>query len=599
MAHGTVLASAPAQSLSPQELDKMFVVEQVTLQCNEAGRVPLGVSGVSGVIAYGAWSHLHPIWPVVWFMVVTGLLAWRYRLARQFLRGDMTPNLMGDRLNQFSVMNGVTLGLGVMVFMRWYSLQWQLIATILLLAMVAGAMPATALRSKHYKTYAIPVIGFLSLGWAFFGRTDQAGISFVIALLCPAYLLVFTSFIKDAEEKSRIGFQMRYENARLLSELKEKQLEVIRERDVAQKASLAKSRFLASASHDLRQPLQTIAMYNAAISLRPLDDQTKNLVKSAGIATSSLTSLLNALLDVSQLDTASITANMSEVNIFGLVARLEHEFTQLALHKDIRFSTSIPRDLNIYADVILLERVLRNLLDNAFKHGANNRIELRAFRITSEAAKIEIFDDGKGIPAHEFEAIFEEFYQLKNPERDRAQGLGLGLPIVRRLCQLMNAICNVQSDSVGTTFSLEFSASHDRFESAITVKKPEVSSSILIGKKILVLDDESQVRASMGALMHGWGCVAHLAGDPESALQYLENNQYLVLLIDFRLRAGMTGLQFLESYAHLLSSTATILITGDATKEVATSAESLGVPVMRKPIDAAELRRTLEDIATP
>jgi signal transduction histidine kinase/CheY-like chemotaxis protein len=584
--------------LSDQELDAQFVDELISLQCTEAARPPYGVVGVASVMAVGAWSYLHPIGPVVWVVAIVAALIYRIVVIRRFFAGQLNSLGMGRWLNRFSLINGFTMGLGVMVFMHWYTLQWQAVATIFLLGLVAGSMPASAMRPEPFKIYTVTVIAFLAAGWVFFGKTDALALSIMIAILCVAYLSVFVSFIQDAEAKARVGFKMRYENLRLLNEVKLQQIEITRERDIAQKANLAKSRFLASASHDLRQPLQTISMYNAALSLRPLDEQSMKLVKSSGVATTSLASLLNALLDVSQLDANSVVAKISDVDLSLLSQKIHHEFSQLAIHKDRELKTLVPSGLIVRADPILLERVLRNLLDNALKHGAKSIVMLSAHATFSGKVVIVVADDGGGIPEHELEAIFEEFYQLKNAERDRTQGLGLGLPIVRRLCQLMNATCVVTSNQDDTKFTLEFAVGGTLIPSEVlSVPVPELPS-ILLDRRILVFDDELEVRESVAALLQGWGCVVDTVGEDNAALLLMNKHKYLALLIDYRLRNGRSGLHFVARYGELLGTGATILITGDLNAQVQEQAESLGVPVMRKPIDPAELKRTLEDIAT-
>jgi signal transduction histidine kinase len=584
---------------SEQELDNMFEEEMIALQCVEAGRLPIGVAGVACVLAAGAWSYLHPIGPLVWVLAVIALLLFRKTIIKKFVAGQITSPQMGKWLDKFSLFNGVTMGLGVMLFMRWYSLQWQAVATIFLLGLVAGSMAAAALRPRPFKIYAAPVIAFLAAGWVFFGKTDALALSIMIALLCVAYLSVFTSFIKDAEQKSKAGFNMRYENLRLLEEVKLQQTEITRERDIAQKANLAKSRFLASASHDLRQPLQTISMYNAALSLRPLDDQSMKLVKSSGVATTSLASLLNALLDVSQLDANSVVVKMGDVDLYLLAQKMHHEFSQLAIHKDRELKTLVPENLMVKADPILLERVLRNLLDNALKHGAKSIVLLNAHTTLAGKVIISVADDGGGIPENELEAIFEEFYQLKNSERDRAQGLGLGLPIVRRLCQLMGASCKVISNDEETKFTLEFETGGINPVTGGAAQALIPETGILGGRRVIVFDDELEVRESLGALLTGWGCVVDTVGDEMACIALMKKHKYLAMLIDYRLRDGRSGLQFIARYGDLLGQSATILITGDVNPLVQDQAETLGVPVMRKPIDPAELKRTLEDIATP
>lgn len=584
---------------SDLELGRLFEEDQTRHQAQESARIPLGVVGVSAILAYGAWSVGHGTIGFIWFALVTALLLWRTAVSQYYFSGMLSSWRMSQWWLRFCVMNGVAFGGGTLIFMQWFSPHWQALTTIFVLAFVAGAVATTAFSTRHYRAYAVPLIALFSLGWAFFGHTDPRELSWFIAMLCPVYLVVFMYFVKHSESNARAGFKMRFESERLLEQVKAKQIEVIRERDIAQKANRAKSRFLASASHDLRQPLQTISMYYAALSLRPLDATSSELVSRAGTAITSLTSLLNALLDVSQLDTAAIKARIVDVNLQKLVARIQHEFKELALHRSVNFEAHIPDGLSVRADPILLERILRNLLDNALKHGARTHAELEARAIDASTVEITVRDDGDGIPEDEHESIFEEFYQRHNPERDRAQGLGLGLPIVRRLSALCNGSCRVESRPGDTRFVTRFPRAADADQSRSDRHHLKTESSWLRGARILVVDDESEVRASLAALLKGLGCIVDVAGEVEETSQMLARHSYMALLIDYRLRNGYTGLRYITEHRDLLGSVATIMITGDASSVITEQAEALDVPVMRKPIDPVELRRTLEDIASP
>jgi signal transduction histidine kinase/CheY-like chemotaxis protein len=582
-------------SLSDAKLDEMFLDEQALLQCNLAAKIPLGVLLISVLLLSGAWSSVHPFLPVVWFTAVLALLIWRIFVIRDFKKGNFDSTRMRQWLSAFSIMNGLTMGLGVFCFMSWYNQQWQAIASMLMGGMVAGAVPATSFRKYLFTLYTIPVIAAMTFGWAIFGKTESVSLNLLIASLFPIYLWIFIAFVSSAEAKAKEGFKIRYENLRLVEELSQQQQETAKERDVAQKANLAKARFLASASHDLRQPLQTIAMYNAALSLRKLDQESQLLLKNSTAATTSLTSLLNALLDVSQLDTNMIKPVFLSIDLSSKLLRLTEEFTQLASHNGKKFINKVPEGIYIFADPILIERIIRNLVDNAFKHGARTQVVVSATSVQDTHVQLDIYDDGLGIPPSEQEAIFEEFYQLKNPARDRAQGLGLGLAIVRRVASLMDVHCTLKSNANGTTFSLLLLRSKGRSPSAL-LATPEPASNVLDGKRILVLDDDSDVRDSLEALLNAWGCIIDKADSTTQALELIQKHSYLALLVDFRLGNSQNGLEFLEQNSALLNSTATIMITGDASSDLRLIELKAELPIMRKPIDPVELKRTLIDI---
>jgi signal transduction histidine kinase len=553
-------------SLSDAKLHEMFLDEQTLIQCNLASRIPIAVVLVAMLLSSGAWSSIHPFVPVFWFIGVSLLLCWRIFIVRRFKQGAINNSRMRQWLSTFSIMNGLTMGLGVFFFMSWYNSQWQAIASMLMAGLVAGAVPATAFRRHLFSLYSIPVITAITLGWSFYGKTDSLSLKLLIAALFPIYLWIFIAFVKASEAKAKEGFIMRYENSRLVEELSLQQQETIKERDVAQKANLAKARFLASASHDLRQPLQTIAMYNAALSLRKLDQESLLLLKNSMAATASLTSLLNALLDVSQLDTNTIKPAFRIVDLSEMIIRLTEEFAQLAENKGKRFINLVPDGVYIIADPILIERIIRNLVDNAFKHGARTKVTVSLALVQELQIRLDVYDDGFEIPTSEQEAIFEEFYQLKNPARDRAQGLGLGLAIVRRIASLMNVSCTLKSNADGTTFSLVLLKSSNHCPS-LSLVTPEPASDVLKGKRILVLDDDLDVRDSLEALLNAWGCITDKADSTIQALELIQQHSYLALLVDFRLGNSQNGLEFLDQNSELLNSTATIMITGDASSD--------------------------------
>jgi two-component system, sensor histidine kinase len=582
-------------SLNDGNLEEMFLDEQTVLQCSLASKIPIGVVLISILLLSGAWSSVHPFLPVVWFIGVLVLLGWRVFVVRRFKKGYFDGSRMYQWLSAFSIMNGVTMGLGVFCFMSWYTQQWQAIASMMIVGIVAGAVPATALRKYLFTLYTTPVIAAITFGWAIFGKADSLLANLLIASLFPLYLWIFIAFVSASEAKAREGFKMRYENLRLVEELRLQQQETVKERDVAQKANLAKSRFLASASHDLRQPLQTIAMYNAALSLRKLDQDSQLLLKNSMSATASLTSLLNALLDVSQLDTNMIKPMFRSVDLDSMLMRLTEEFTQLASHNGKKFINKVAEEMYVFADPILIERIIRNLVDNAFKHGARTQVVISAMRVQEAHIQLDIFDDGLGVPHSEQEAIFEEFYQLKNPARDRAQGLGLGLAIVRRVASLMDVRCTLKSDANGTTFSLVMLSSTNASESSL-LTTPEPTSDVLEGKRILVLDDDADVRDSLEALLNEWGCITDKADSTKQALEFIQHHSYLALLVDFRLGHSQNGLEFLDQNSEILNSTATIMITGDASSDPRLIELKATLPIMRKPIDPVELKRTLVDI---
>ena len=287
-------------------------------------------------------------------------------------------------------------------------------------------------------------------------------------------------------------------NAQLFRETQEKsrQLEL---------ANLARSRFLAAASHDLRQPLHTLSLYSAALKLHAPDGATGEIAIHINKALASLSALVDSLLDISKLDAGAVQPEPQNVSLKPLIERIEADYRPLANGKGLEFHVAAP-DILVETDPVLLERLVRNLVDNAFKYTAAGNVTLDT-EVDGTKVRIIVRDTGPGIPAAERERIFEEFYQIGNPERDRVQGLGLGLAIVQRLADLLVLELTLESEpGRGSTFTVTVPPAPERravprVSGAPVAAKPRA----LDGARVLVIDDEPDVRAGMRTLLEHLG----------------------------------------------------------------------------------------------
>ncbi len=221
----------------------------------------------------------------------------------------------------------------------------------------------------------------------------------------------------------------------------------------AESAMQAKTRFLAAASHDLRQPMHTLSLFGAALLRRPLDPPAAAIARSMNLALQSLATQMDALLDISKLDAQVVPVNSRVFALRPWLASLCDEMLPTAQGKGLALSLPLPDEVFVETDPLLLERVLRNLLDNALKYTALGAVEVRVER-DGEVWRVRVRDSGCGIAEAEQSRIFEEFYQVDNPERDRARGLGLGLSIVSRLVDLLDLTLALESrPGQGSSFS--------------------------------------------------------------------------------------------------------------------------------------------------
>jgi signal transduction histidine kinase len=401
-------------------------------------------------------------------------------------------------------------------------------------------------------------------------------------------------FVRDNERLVHESFLIRYENERLLDALERERQEVLLARDRAEEASRAKSRFLAAASHDLRQPLHAIALYSGALSLRATEPAIAEIAERIDTTVTSLSALFDSMLDISRLDAGAIRPELQRIDLKRFVQRIGADYAALTQEKGLEFRV-VGADALVETDPLLLERIVRNLLDNAVKYTRTGRIDL-SMQASGATARIAVTDAGPGIAAAERERIFEEFYQIGNPERDRMQGLGLGLAIVRRLVHLLGLRVELQSEpGCGSTFAVTLpciaSAPPEAHPSRSTAASPQA----LGGVHVLVLDDEPSVRMGMRALLESWGChVAACAGHAEADRLLDEYGLEVDLIVaDFRLRQHENGIDTVRRLRERLGPVPALLVSGDTAPERLREAQASGIPLLHKPVSSEKLRQEM------
>jgi PAS domain S-box-containing protein len=362
----------------------------------------------------------------------------------------------------------------------------------------------------------------------------------------------------------------------------------------ADSANLAKSKFLASASHDLRQPVQSLTLLLSAIE-RHVKDKPKaaHMVSMANASMASLNGMLTGILDISRLDAGVITPEIASVDIGDLIGRLAREYAPRAAEVGLVLR-HVPRVVLARTDVALLERILRNLIENALRYTAKGGVLIGA-RPRGGNVRIDVIDTGIGIPAHQQKEIFEEFRQLNNPARDSNKGLGLGLAIVSRLARLIGAEIEVDSRvDHGARFSLLLPL--ENFAPAPVRVAPAVEDA---GGRILIIEDNAGIRQAYEIMLGDWGYETLSAASGEEALDRAaqEKWRFDAIIADHRLGAGLTGSDAATEIARRAGrSFPTMLVTGDTGKERLAEVASSGFALLHKPVDADDLRRTLASV---
>lgn len=365
----------------------------------------------------------------------------------------------------------------------------------------------------------------------------------------------------------------------------------------AQQALLAserKSRFLAAASHDLRQPIHAITLFGAALAAEPLEGRTRYLVDRLLRSLSGLDELFNRLLDISRLDTGAITPRWSVFSVEPLFSTLEARFNGLAADRRIRFCVRARSGLYVRSDATLLIEMIMNLLSNAFRYTEQGGVLLAARRRHGELL-IQVWDTGRGIAPEHIETIFGEFVQLDNPSRDRRKGLGLGLAIVQRIGQALGHAVTVRSrPGRGSVFQISLPLVDAPAQELVAATS--LDNTKLDGLLVLAIDDEIDVLIAMEALLSSWGCYVLLARSLPEALDRLASSERFpdVLLTDHVLGNGVTSTHVVESVRAAVPVELVIaVISGEAEPSLETQAVTQGWGYMTKPVNPARLREFL------
>jgi PAS domain S-box-containing protein len=360
-------------------------------------------------------------------------------------------------------------------------------------------------------------------------------------------------------------------------------------------AERAKSMFLAAASHDLRQPVQSLVLLLAVVerqaSSLPTARKATSLMKTA---IDGLQGLLGAVLDISRLDAGVVDPAAEIVDLGSLLVRLEDEYAPRAASQGLDLRAS-PRRLFVRTDPNLLGRILRNLIENALRYTSQGGI-LIGVRRRGRSARIDIFDTGVGIPAEKQSEIFEEFRQLHNPGRDLERGLGLGLAIVTRLAALLGARIDIAS-KVGR--GSRFSVLLPLVEHAVADVDPVPTEIKDPGGRVLIIEDNATVRGSLETMLEesGYQTRSAACGEDALALAAEEDWRYEALIVDHQLGAGLTGVETAREFERRAGRPfATLMLTGDTARERIAEIDASGFEMLHKPIAATDLRRKLAEL---
>ena len=479
-------------------------------------------------------------------------------------------------------------GLGAYIFYIPNGGQYQAVGIIVPLALAAGSL--VFLSIVHW----LFISSFLLITLPLLLRVFLVGdfVNIIIGLLIAVYIIIFMIFGHNMNRMLTESLRLRFENLELVKRL-------TKEKESAERANVAKSKFLAAASHDLRQPLHALSLLSSALCDRIKYPEVKHIVDKIMLAVSALENLFNALLDISKLDSGVLKPNITSFRLRDIFDKIENDYRPEADRKGLEFIVDSCRDAIVYSDDILLERVIRNFVSNALRYTDKGTVRLFCEPV-NDKIKIIVEDTGIGIQDNNLQTIFDEYVQIGNPERDREKGLGLGLAIVARISHLLDHPVHVKSaEGKGSVFSIVVSLGRQQdipVPESYVARTPGME---LENLKVLIIDDERSNLDALDALLRGWKCKVISAESGEEACEKIRAQEIKpdCVLTDYRLRNNKTGLDAIRDIVEVTGEDVpAVLITGDVAIKKLHEEGADAYHLMHKPVQPARLRALLKHI---
>lgn len=458
-----------------------------------------------------------------------------------------------------------------------------LLVLVVAFAIAAGAIPAFTPHLPAFLALFLPA----TIPYAIASIGSASSVQQASVLLAVVFIGAMGALGMGANRSFRENVRLRLETERMAEELR-------RQKEIAEQASLAKSTFLAAASHDLRQPVHALGLFVGALHAVDMDEEARRLVKQIEASVAAMDGLFSALLDISRLDAGIVEVRRRPFAIAPFLERICRDYVQDAEAKGLTLVWKRYRAL-ADTDPVLLERIVRNLVSNAVRYTQHGRIVVGCRRRRAHLA-IQVWDTGPGIAPDQQERVFQEYYQIGNPERDRAKGLGLGLAIVRRLSQLLNCALTLRSEpGRGSCFEIVVPfATRDSADASETVEVGSLATGL-----VLVIDDEVAIREAMASLLGGWGHEVITAGSGDEAIKRLSQcpDKPDLIISDLRLRDNENGIEVIDRLRSEYNETIpALLITGDTAAGRLVEAQKSGLLLLHKPVPNSKLRAAIANL---
>ncbi|OUM02591.1 hybrid sensor histidine kinase/response regulator [Variovorax sp. JS1663] len=575
----------------PRQPEDRMLVEQLRLQLGNIGSSVIPtillalllvwvLSNEANALAIRAWAGLT--------ILMKLYLAWD---AQRLLAMEISPEDARRLLRRKMVVNVIDGAL-------WGALAWAALGTttvagsVLVVAVLAGV--AGSSMSSLAPIFPVFVVfgtaELIVLGAKLWTMDDPAynGLA-VAAVLYTAALL---GQARNGSRAARRAIGLRFENHELIERLRVETEHAQAAHRAAEEANLAKSKFLAAASHDLRQPIHAQGLFLEVLARSKLSADQYDALANARATWQASAEMLDTLLDFSRIEAGVVEPQMQVFALQPLLNKIENELAPQADAKGIVYR-SRETHAAVRSDPALVALILRNLVSNAIRYTEEGGV-LVACRARGDQVLLEVWDTGIGIEPGQHDAIFREFHQLGNAERDRRKGLGLGLAIAQGLAKALGQTLSLSSvPGRGSVFRLALSAERAGVaeeEGARMVPGP----ARVFDLHVLVIDDDESVRTGMRQLLTAWGCACDAADSIEEAQALARARPPDLVISDYRLRELRTGAEAIAALrAEFGADLPALLITGDTAPQRLREARATGVPLLHKPVLPSQLYRAM------
>ena len=584
------------QALDPQLLSLTLESQRVRVfQSHKALWLVIG-SGL--VYIYGLWNEVPPVNLLIWMFLIMALATGRVLVCRYVDKRLTFTSVTALYRNEVllyvsSLLSTVAVGSGYW----WVCLQGsdRAVFAVTLLSLIY-AIGTTINSSIHYRGFPLLLLTNLGQGIVFLSLfRSPAEIEISVAML--AIMILLMQFGRRNADVFAESIRIRDENREQNVKLEKDKLIIEKALNVARKANEEKNRFMAAASHDLRQPLHAMTLFLGSLRHMGGDERTRELIDKIDETSSLLHEQFNSLLDLSKFDAGVITADHAEFRLDALLNNIVDGVMPEAQARKIELHIFVP-PVTVRSDMLLLERLFRNLIINAVRYTDKGSVAVQARRQRS-GLNISVIDTGIGIAPEDQQLIFRDYYQVSNKARSKGKGSGLGLAIVKRIAALLEMKLTLKSErGVGSTFSVHVPSraivdGADESESPLRADQPEED---LAGVRTLVVDDDPAILDAVTGLLRTWGCQVVSAASPEQLERLLATDrEFELVLLDDMLHDEVSGLDIARSLLQHLPRQRILMATGNVSSVRLNEIRAAGFVVLVKPVDYYVLRQALQE----